>query len=384
LRHQSAEQDRIQLTVNLNTPNLLRSQPVVTEDLFGALAQYVFVADPLRAMLASLEDYKSIPDPAVIATALTTFATLASRVATTWDAHWPDPTIDRAAQLGGSPPSPASTGVDPVAFDLVMTLKGRDGIYQRLTLERDDVAKGFGWPTITCTLADGSIIALCPPGTCGPETPCDCDPNAGANDYLFPRTAAVPVNSLLSWRFVYPGLHVAHYQNATASVAVDRNAQLLPAPSVTNPAFVYQTPRASYGTPVTPFISVTETLDIGTWSSDPVSGPLPALFDTVFDNNPAERTIAIGTRYGYQLAPGPTPDTSIETYLPVLQSPATLYDSNTQDNLVAAITDWQDQEQPVTDRGRWVLWLDLHSSIDADVLRPVLQLKRLESPLSGS
>jgi hypothetical protein len=39
LRHQSAEQDRIQLTVNLNTPNLLHSQAIVSEDLFGALAQ---------------------------------------------------------------------------------------------------------------------------------------------------------------------------------------------------------------------------------------------------------------------------------------------------------------------------------------------------------
>ena len=259
-------------------------------------------------MLASLKDYKSIPDSGVIATDLTTFATLASRVATAWDAHWPDPSIDRAAQMGGRTSSPEPTGVDPVALDLVMTLKGQDGIYKRLTLERDDVAEGFGWPTITCTLADGSMIELCPPGTCGPKTPCDCDPNTGANDYLFQRTAAVPVNSLLSWRFVYPGLHVAHHQNATASVAVDRNAPLLPAPSVTNPAFVYQTPRASHGTPVTPFISVTDTLNIGTWSSDPVSGPLPALFDTVFDNDPAKRAIAIGVRYGYQLAPGPTPD----------------------------------------------------------------------------
>jgi hypothetical protein len=193
----------------------------------------------------------------------------------------------------------------------------------------------------------------------------------------------VPVNSLLSWQFVYPGLHVARYQNATASIAVDRNAQLLPAPTVTDPAFVYQTPRASYGAPVTPFISVTAPFAIGPWSSDPASGPLPALFDTVFDNDAAGRTIAIGVRYGYQLAAGMTDDTGIETYLPVVQSPAMPYDSETQANIVGAITAWQGREQPVTDRGRWVLWLDLHSSIDPGILRPVLQLKRLESPISG-
>jgi hypothetical protein len=383
-RHQSAEQDRVKLTVSLNTPNLMRSSGTPNQDLFGTLAQYVFVADPLRATLAQLSDWQSIADPAVVSTALDTFATLASQVAGAWDAHWPDPTaLDEPIVLMDAAPAPSPTGVPPIAFDLVVTLKAEDGFYKRLTLERDQVGAGFGWPTIQCTLADGSVIELCPPGVCGPDKPCDCDPNAGPSDYLFPRDVSVPADSLLSWQFTYPGLHVAHYQNATASVSVDRNAALLtpspPAPP-TNPAFVYQTPASSYGAPVTPFISVTDTLPIGTWSSDPAAGPLPALFDTIFDGDPTNRTIMIGVRYGYELAPGNPP---VETYLPVLQSPSVPYASDTQTKLTDAVDTWQTGTNPTATGGRWVFWIDMHSMIDTTLMRPVLQLKRLESPLAA-
>jgi hypothetical protein len=189
----------------------------------------------------------------------------------------------------------------------------------------------------------------------------------------------VPAFSLLSYELTLGPLHVATCQSAIATVWVTRNASLFGAEGpATNSAFVYQTPQSSYSEPVVPFISIADRLAIGTWSYDPASSPLTPLFGTLFDGDSKGRCVAVGVRYGYQLAAGDPP---LESYLPALQSPVVDYGDDTVADTCTSLQAWFDEASPATIGGRWSFWIDLYSTVDPSLRRPVLQLKRLVSPL---
>jgi hypothetical protein len=369
-RHQSAEQDRIELTVTLNAgPTEQGVKGAEADGLFGALAQYALVADPLRAMLSALSDPAKIADPVPVAKALDTFAGQADAVAAAWEQRWTEPLEEGVA------PTALSTvaGLPELTFPMVVTLHSADDRYEKLVLERGSGGEKLSWPAIAVTLPDGTVVAL---------TAAQGGSDSATCTYDFPLEPHVPAHILLSWELTFPGLHVAHWQDATAAVAVDRNAALMPPPAPgSNPEFVYRTPTASYARPVTPFIGVSQPIPIPAWSWDPLAGPLPAMFDTIFDGDSAGRTIALGVRYGYRLADGNPP---IETYLPVVQSPSRPYGPATPADLVDAVHRWWDSAQPATDGGRLVIWIDLHSTLDPSLVRPLLQLKRLEAPLGAA
>jgi hypothetical protein len=282
--------------------------------------------------------------------------------------------VDAGARDGDGDPAPAEV----YAYTMSLLADETSTYYTTLALVRTEAGGSVGWPAITCYGSDGVPHPLQPGGDCG----C-ADGDENCRCYVFPPESRVPAFSLLTFELSWGPLHVASYQSAISTVWVTRNASLFgPGGPATTDAFVYQTPRSSYAEPVVPFISVADRLEIGTWSYPPAGNPLVPLFATLFNGAPAERTIAVGVRYGYQLAPGNPP---LESYLPVNQSAAVPYDAATTIlDISAALQEWFNTAQPVVDGGRWAFWIDMYSTVDPALRRPVLQLKRLISPLTES
>ncbi|MET7645069.1 hypothetical protein ABZS83_15785 [Streptomyces sp. NPDC005426] len=191
-------------------------------------------------------------------------------------------------------------------------------------------------------------------------------------------TATVEAFTLLTFELTFPPVHVATHQNASATARVTRNARLLGEDwPDTASAFVYRTPEVGYPEPVVPFIDITGAVAAGPWDL-PDRNPLAAVFDAVFDGDPAGRTIAIGARYAYTLVAGDPP---VSALLPVVQSTVGAYDDETVPALTRGLDEWTEREQPETEGGAWAFRLSLHSSVDASLRRPVLQLRHLSSAL---
>lgn len=381
VRHQSAEQDQIEIALLFNSPpQQLRARQLTEDDLFGQLAQYGENAASMLDILAELPRWRSASDATVLANTLSSFATCAAGVAGAWDRHWQPPTDVQPTQVkrvSASGPAPETYG-----FTANLTADATATWYQCLTLIRTEKPEDgqVGWPTIVCFTPDGVPHPLTP----APASECGIDEDVDAQCYLFPTEdpLRVPAFELLSFDFAFAGLPIASYQNATAKVSVVRNARLLgPTGAATQPDFIYRTPIVSYLQPVVPFIDVAAALPIATWSYDPATCPLNAMFATIFDNDPDDRSIACGMRYGYQLAPGNPPDVpALETYLPVRQTPALVYGSQTVADICATLQEWDRNNDPVKVGGRWAFWIDLHSSVDPTLQRPVLRLKHVVSP----
>lgn len=372
-QHQSAAQDGIDLRLELNSrkpSSRLAVDP--PEDLFGALAQYGAIADPLWALLGSLADPKTIADRVPVSGALATFATLAEKIGRLWALHW-TPGADAGEDARAAATVPA-LAAPTLGFNVRMKLDADPLDHeQSVTLTRDAAGATLEWPDLYCSDAGGEPVALL-------RQPADPrHPDTGV--YLFPKGSAVPAHVLHSWEFVYRRLHIATFQDAVAKVSVDRNVGLLPE-KTTAPDFVYQTPMTSYAAPVVPFISVSDTLDLGPW----LAPSLSALFATVFDGHPIGRTVALGVRYAYRLTHGDPP---IETELAVLQSPSVPYVPTSPTDpavgtipaLMTAVAAWESRERPTVVGGRWILSIDLHSTLEPEMVRPVLQLKRLSAPI---
>jgi hypothetical protein len=102
------------------------------------------------------------------------------------------------------------------------------------------------------------------------------------------------------------------------------------------------------------------------------------MFDAIFDHDAAERTIAVGVRYGYTLVPGDVP---VEALIPVVQSTVGSYDGSTIPTVTRRLDNWLRDTEPARQGGAWSFWVALYSSLDPTLQRPVLQLKRLSSKL---
>ncbi|MGW0765444.1 LysM peptidoglycan-binding domain-containing protein [Streptomyces sp. NPDC002676] len=373
VQHQSAEQDTVELRVIYN--QLSRTPAgAPDDDLFGALAQYTAVSAPLLGLLAGLTDWEGAdPDKRTAMTnALGTYRTLAAAVAQAWTAHW----TDGPAPMRVS--SATAGGPVPHINRYALGLDAENGWYATLRLTRT-VESGpgeAGWPEkIVCVTAAGERHELTP---VDPEV-CGCADADHCRCYAFPLQA-VEAFTLLTFELTFPRVHIAAYQSASASAQVTRNAQLLGEgwPD-TVPSFVYRTPEVGYSEPVVPFIDLTGAITIGPWGP-PDHNPLAPMFDTVFDGDPAGRTIAIGARYEYTLVPSDQP---VSALLPVVQSTVGTYGSATVPTLTQALVEWSEREQPATEGGAWAFRLSLYSSVDPSLQRPVLQLKHLSSELRG-
>jgi hypothetical protein len=371
LQHQSAQQDSIGFEVTFNSPSGDAVGVTNDDDLFTKLAQYVGVSKPLLGLLAGLASWETAsPDQRrVLATALHSFQFLIEAVATAWSAHWPPATTRlRARQLPAAPDAGSGVVLDVYDFGVVLRTDPSATVYVGLELTRSTVTGpgGVGWPDIVCVTADGTRYWLTPDGGADPSH----------RSYDFPPGSKVAAFSLLTFELTFPHVHVASYQNASARTWVTRNAKLL---GDTGPdtarEFVYRTPEVSYRTPVVPFVAITGTVPIDSWPEH----PLPAMFDTIFDGSPADRTIAIGVRYAYTLVASHPP---IEALLPVYQSPAGKYDDSTVNTVTTQVDKWLGDVNPTRTHAAWALGIALYSSLDPGLQRPVLQLKRVSAALT--
>lgn len=370
LQHQSAEQDSVEFRVTYNRAGSAVANALTDDDLFATLAHYSAVSTPLLGLLAGVVDGERASEAqrAVLTAALGTYESLVTKVANAWTAHWKAPESDDVTPAAKG----VATGPALDVYQYALGLRAADGWYTTLRLGRQTVSGpgGVGWPDIVCVTPGGDEHPL---DVVPPEL-CDCADAERCRCYTFPQ-GKVPAFTLLTFRFTFPPVHVASYQNASSTTWVTRNARLLGEtwPGTTSD-FVYRTPEVGYPKPVVPFIDVTGAIPIAAWPD----APLQAMFDAVFDGSSAGRTVAVGVRYGYTLVPGDPP---VEALLPVAQSTVAAYDAATIAAITEKLTFWLRDVDPAREGGAWAFWVSLYSSLDPSLQRPVLQLKRLSSPL---
>ena len=399
--HQSAAQDQIKIEIEFNRRPPTALFKVSIDTLFGALAQYAAVSDTLWQILAGLQGPDANAGNTVLVNTLDTYAGLAERVAQLWSGWWgvgscdtdvaaagrvrpahlglvhPSRRAASRAEPGTAPGSSAPRDAAPHEFyhylaTLDYALVDAVEVYVTLTLKRLGADGGVDWPEITVIRDDGKEVPLTRSDDIEDET----------RTYTFPSESAdrVPAFTRLAFRCTISGLHIARYQNANSAVAVIRNAHLLGADGPeTCSAFVYSTAQLGFPEPLVPLITNSSRLDIGTWTKTAATNPLTALFDKMFDGDPVGREIAIAIRYGYTLVPSDPP---IETLLPVHLHPRFTYDpATTVTSIIGAVEDWAKTVLPVTDGGLWGFGISFYSSTDPALDRPLLELRRVVSPL---
>ncbi|MFI1564699.1 hypothetical protein ACH4ZX_16895 [Streptomyces sp. NPDC020490] len=376
VRHHPAEQDTIDLTVVFNRTATV-ALAAADDGLFTALARYSAVSAPLLGLLTGLRDWQPSPDgtpsdeETVLAEALGTLAGLASEVAGAWQTHWSGRYRAGAASRTTAEASPA-TETHRYALRLTAEAGWYTGL--RLTRPAEPGPAEVGWPDLVCVTGDGERIPLRREAAGGTDP--DTADGVAARTYAIPARK-VPASGPITLELTFPRVHIARYQNASASVRVTRNAGLLGEEwPGTAPDFVYRTPETGCPEPVVPYIDISDTVPIAPWPEQ----PLGALFEALFDGDPAGRPIAVGARYAYTLVPGEPPLTAL---LPVVQSTLGTYDeAATPTDLTAALDAWRLREQPAEDDGAWAFRITLHSSVDPSLQRPLLQLRHVSSSLA--
>ena len=358
-QHQSMAVDQVHLEVEFNqAPLFAQARALNDVDLFAALAQYNSVAPQLWDILKRLPEYASAPDKSTIENAMQTFASLTSSVATAWSSYWSNELVfsqRRASALGPQPERYAFLQTLDATFD--ETLK--KFFYQALYLQRETAEGSLGWPVMGVFVGD-QFLSM---GN-------GVDTERGRR-YDFPE--GVEAFTLLSLEMRFAGLEIANYQNASSQLQVIRNANLSTL-APTRPAFIYQTQWFAFPNLVSPLLSWHVPFPIGTWTTDPATNPLTAVFTQLFGAATNNRTISCGVRYGYELAVAPGGD-RIVPYLPVKFRPKFTYDPNaTVQAIITAVQSWFTQVEPVTTGAEWLIGLNLYSSVDGQLDRPLLEL----------
>lgn len=358
--------DCMHVEITLNGSEPARPMAVAAPNpirLFEALAQHERIAQPLRAALES-------GDAAIRSCALDTAAAVTGAIAQAWRAHWRD------ASAVSEPVAPTAVrqgsvaALKPLTLAMTFSVQVQDGTCKTLTAVRDASASSFGWPAITCLSTDGHPLVLT--AQAAPGDRCV---------YSFPATPVVTADETLSLEVTHADLSVARYQSANTSVWLDRNAALLPASAPrTADAFIYRTPATSCIAPVVPKNCATATIDIGPWSLDLAAGPLPALFNTIFEGDATGRTVKFGVRFVMRIAEGDVP---METELPVLLLSLDSWHADSQAQLASRMNAWYAQVQP-GGPSHWAMQVELYPAVGADPAAPVLRFERLESKWSGS
>jgi len=359
--HQSMAVDQIRLEVEFNqTPMLGAARPDDDVDLFAALAQYNNVAPQLWDILKRLPDYAKTADKTTIENAMETFSTLARSIATAWSTYWSSGGVvgrRMASVLGPQPERYQFLQTLDATFDPIL---GKS-FYKELYLARELTEGSLAWPVMGVFI-DNQLVNM---GN-GVDTP-------RGRRYDFP--AGVEAFNTLSLEMRFAGLGIANYQNASSQLQVIRNANLSTL-APTRPAFVYQTQWFAFPSLVSPLLSWRDPLPIGAWTTDPATNPLGPVFTQLFGAATSNRTISCSLRYGYELAI--SMDDKIVPYLPVAFRPKFTYDPTVATGTVYQIIDtvqtWFRIQQPVTTGAEWLIGLNLYSSVDGQLDRPLLEL----------
>lgn len=360
-QHQSMAVDEIRLEVEFNqTPLLAVRNQLDNVDLFSALAQYDHVAPQLWDILKGLPDYSKATDKTKIENAMATFASLVGTVATAWSSYWSTDLVQVqrvASEFGPQPERYTFLQTLETTFDPIL----KKWFYSKLILKREVKQGTLGWPVMGVLVGDEFKTMELGAGT--PDS----------QSYDFPL--GVEAFNLLTLEMRFKGLAIATYQNASSQLQVVRNANLSTL-APTRPAFVYQTQWFAFPNLVSPLLSWREPFPVGAWTTDPATNPLTPVFNQLFGGATSNRTISCGIRYGYELATAGSE--RIVPYLPVKFRPKFIYDPNsatgTVQQIITAVDSWYSQVRPVTTGGEWLIGLNLYSSVDGQLDRPLLEL----------
>jgi hypothetical protein len=364
--HEHAEQDdvTISLEYNLAPDEFIAFDEEDPNDVFTELAKYTAVADDLWALLDVLSDPKKSPTQ-VTKNAVSTFAELASNIALYWE-HRIASMQTSAAELRGQ-----------YAFELGARVTDRTGSdelreidFLTLTVKGMQPGPNGSWPDVFAKSMTGETVALVQ------GTPAD-----GQCQYNVPTGMSVPAQwpkFTLIWR----ALNVENWQNATGSVAVERNQKLLgPSGPDTNANFVFQTETVFASSLVTPLNVWSERIALEvTPGPDYIKIALQGAFDTLFpahEHITPPLLITVSVCYAYELIPDlEDPSRTLVSETPVYLYPNQELSSSTAGAIQAAIKAWQQKEKPVSDGGEWVFSITLNSTVSGDK-RPLLIVERL-------
>lgn len=356
-QHQSMAVDQIRLDVEFNqTPLVAAARALDDADLFAALAQYNSVAPQLWDILKGLPDYAKSADKPTIENAMQTFSMLAGSVATAWSSYWSTDDVISTRKA-------SANGPQPEHYTFLQTLDATFNavlgkwFYSELYLVREVAQGDAGWPVMGVFTGD-TLVSM---GN-GVDTP-------KGRKYTFPE--GVEAFNMLGLEMRFSGLAIADYQNASSQIQVIRNANLSTL-APTTAAFVYQTQWFAFPNLVSPLLAWRDPFAIGLWTTDPATNPLVPVFAQLFGAATANRTISCGIRYGYELAV--SSDSKIVPYLPVKFRPKFTYDANTVSEIITAVQEWFAQAQPITTGGEYLFGINLYSSVDGQLDRPLLEL----------
>jgi hypothetical protein len=371
---QHAAQDDVAVTATFNLREDGRSPHATLEkDVAVALARYVHVADGLWSMLAGFLDGSR--QAADLQRAASSFADLVGDVAGAWAGHWASvPDCTEPPPQGGA----ATAGPATVAYSYraAMTRKldpeSRAVLITGITLTAMNVGIGpqGQWPRVFVA-ADGERVELV-----------RHDPNGAVCEYTVPEHVQVRSVEWPEVTLQWSDLPVAGYQNARASLSVQRNHALVSGVETTC-WFLYQTPEITTADVVTPFNAWTEEFTVSPQVGPDLTAQLDWMFKQVLgdDATALGLPVTIAAWYGYRLVDPPDGGEGIIVYLPVTLYPHATLDSGTAASVNAALTKWKDGTDLPDKPGRvWAIALTVMSQMQGEgqeSTKPVLSIERL-------
>lgn len=361
-RHEHAAQDELVVSVRFNRAQSLARADVTSTTLAQKLARYQSVAAPLIALSAGIGG----SDNARAARAAGALSELAGEVAPAWANHF------RSVEALERPQDLSTESVYWLDVQLLYSADGSriDGIQLSCLADPDQPGSA-----VTAPGPDGQwpqLLYRNPAGTAYPLVGDPVEPDDRTRRYRFeggePDSAA--------WAEIditYVNLAIAQWQNALGSVAVVRNRALIEQ-MTTAEDFIYASARVEASSTITPLLRWTDAVDIGA-GQQPVDALREAL-KTLLGRTADGLALAVGVGYGYRLA-GSSPDSALETVLPVHLLPRKDWNPQLATALAQALDTWQKTNQPRVDGGFWSFSVTLYSSLDGPASPPLLTLERL-------
>lgn len=162
-------------------------------------------------------------------------------------------------------------------------------------------------------------------------------------------------------RLLIRNLDVRDYRNAWSSIAMIRNQHLLAdGTTMTDPAFVYQTPDVLFPKPLLPTLENSQPIDIarlaGTSGRLPLQQHMQNFVDQMFGKRPGfSAKLQLEMRYSYELA-----STLPTVEIPILCIPGQIYECGSPlqtlaDGLASAVNEWRQTQNPATEGGRYIV-----------------------------
>ncbi|MGZ8220287.1 MAG: hypothetical protein ACXWT0_01430 [Methylobacter sp.] len=355
--HEHAEQDYVVITAEFNLglqESLLALE--TDKDLFTELAQYMAVADELWNDLNGLVDSGLGVPEATIENAVETAADLIGRVAESWS-------LPRIGQAAGSALTDDNYTVGS-SYSFNARVDYKEQTYTLIPLQQTFGPAGH-WPSVTYIAQDGSQVLLNYPDH-------EID---GRLIYTVPAGSSIETASWPIFTLSWEALNVSATQNARARLSVERNQNLIDGVP-TNPLFLFKTSEVMTSGLATPLLISAERLEItGDNPGAALDGALAALFPA--QDRLANLALTYGLFYAYELISDPAdPSKSLTSRIPVALYPDQILTSSTGTDINNALSSWQSQYKPSTEKGEWIFSIILYSAMDS-VKRPLLSLDQV-------